>query len=586
MGQHLDDPRGQHRHSYRSVSAYHAASHHAVSRPAAIGVRMVGVLVLVACALVVAPAKPYAAADLGASDPAVRVGPEPAQVEPAFRPIMSLVVRDQPTTATLNTPLDPPVVVAVVDGSGRPVLDTAVGDVEVALRPPPGVLSPLGGSTSAPVVDGVAVLDDLRLRTTGEGYRLDVEVEVDGTWLEVTSDPFAVVVAEPPRAGHVDAVDCAQAAPGAGLLFLDGRPVEAVLATIDDGRGVRLEHPDIEGSLSVPATLGHPAGAVSGRTLLLGARDAVSVRAGRLLPSSPVGVWLLGDPPCPLAASGADGPESTTLRHLARFSDGPESTTSRHLPRFSDGSADAVADDAAMVEVTPLGTLTAAADGTVRGSLGLPAGLTPGASTVQVVATLADGRSMLAATGVLLTPPPFADVDPAGVHAPAIRRITTLGITRGLADATYGPGASVTRGQMASFLARALELDTGDQPRFPDALGTVHAGAVAAVAEAGIASGYADGTFGVGEPIRRDQMASMLAAAAGLGPQAEGPFADLGANVHAPAVNAVAAAGIALGDGHGRYRPADPVRRDQMASFLVRLLDHERDGSGEVNRAR
>lgn len=546
MGQHRDDSGGGRHPVLRRVRVAPGP-----------GWRTVLVSVLIAGALTVS-------ADMGAAD--VAAGPAP--VEPAFIPIVSLVLRDQPTTATLNTPLDPPVVVAVVDPSGATVPDSGIASVEVALRSPPGVLSPLGGSTSVPVVDGEAVLDDLRIRTTGPGYHLDVEAEVGGRWLEVSSEPFVVVAGEPPRAGHVGAVDCAQAAAGTGLLFLDGRSVDPALITADDARGVRLEHADLAPRLTVPATGTHPTAAVSGRSLLLAADEELAVQAGRLLPSSPVGVWLLSDPPCPLAASGGAGSQPAASQPAAAYH--ASRTGGGAMPGVSDGI-----DDAAMVEVTPLGELTVSSDGTVQGPLALPEGLPAGASTVQLVGTLEDGRSMVAAIGVLVTHPRFADVDPASVHAPAIRRITALGISTGRVDGTYGPGATVTRGQMASFLARALELDTGSGASFPDALGTVHEGAVAAVADAGIASGYPDGRFGVGEPIRRDQLASMLTAAAGLAPQADGPFVDLDANLHAPAINAVAAAGITVGDGQGRYRPGDAVRRDQMATFLVRLLDHE-----------
>ena len=37
-------------------------------------------------------------------------------------------------------------------------------------------------------------------------------------------------------------------------------------------------------------------------------------------------------------------------------------------------------------------------------------------------------------------------------------------------------------------------------------------------------------------------------------------------------VDALAAAGITLGCEAGRYCPADPVRRDEMASFLARAF--------------
>src|SRR3546814_4703462 len=48
-------------------------------------------------------------------------------------------------------------------------------------------------------------------------------------------------------------------------------------------------------------------------------------------------------------------------------------------------------------------------------------------------------------------------------------------------------------------------------------------------------------------------------------------FVDV-VGVHRANVNAVAGAGIAVGDGVSRFLPRFPVRRDQVASFLARTL--------------
>lgn len=51
----------------------------------------------------------------------------------------------------------------------------------------------------------------------------------------------------------------------------------------------------------------------------------------------------------------------------------------------------------------------------------------------------------------------FAD-DTSSVHAAAIDRLAVRGVVTGLPDGSYAPGADVTRGQVATFLARALDL--------------------------------------------------------------------------------------------------------------------------------
>jgi hypothetical protein len=142
----------------------------------------------------------------------------------------------------------------------------------------------------------------------------------------------------------------------------------------------------------------------------------------------------------------------------------------------------------------------------------------------------------------------------------------------------YCPDGEVTRAQMATFLARSLGLQPAGaspgEPRFEDVSGT-HAGNIAAVAQAGITVGCdAGGTrFCPNDTVTRAQMASFLARALRLA-DAPNPFVDAVGNTHEGAIGAVAAADITAGCDAAatRYCPGDPVRRDQMASFLARAL--------------
>jgi uncharacterized lipoprotein YddW (UPF0748 family) len=55
-------------------------------------------------------------------------------------------------------------------------------------------------------------------------------------------------------------------------------------------------------------------------------------------------------------------------------------------------------------------------------------------------------------------PLPFVDVRPDGTHARAIAQLTRAGVIAGTTATTFSPGASVTRGQVASFLTRTALL--------------------------------------------------------------------------------------------------------------------------------
>jgi len=101
-------------------------------------------------------------------------------------------------------------------------------------------------------------------------------------------------------------------------------------------------------------------------------------------------------------------------------------------------------------------------------------------------------------------------VDVAGTtHEQAIAWVADNGITTGFSDDTFRPGDVVTRGQMAAFLFRALDLPPGTAS-FDDTIGTTHEAAIAAVADADITTGFTDGTFRPGDDVTRGQMAAFL----------------------------------------------------------------------------
>jgi hypothetical protein len=169
----------------------------------------------------------------------------------------------------------------------------------------------------------------------------------------------------------------------------------------------------------------------------------------------------------------------------------------------------------------------------------------------------------------------FTDVPGGHPHAESIAAIDRSGVSTGYADRTFRPDQQVTRGQMASFLVRALDLPPGTAT-FSDVPSThTHRAAIAALATAGITAGFTDGTFRPDEPVARGQMASFLAAAIDLDAPVltQAPFSDVGLDhPHGGAIAAVLQAGIASGFEDGTFRPEQGVTRAQMATFLARAL--------------
>ena len=110
---------------------------------------------------------------------------------------------------------------------------------------------------------------------------------------------------------------------------------------------------------------------------------------------------------------------------------------------------------------------------------------------------------------------PFDDVEEhRNVHAVAICRLVQLEFTGGTTPTTYSPRDNVSRAQMASFLARALALGPIEDPdadAFPDVNpNNVHTRRIYAVRDAGITTGLTPTTFGPNTDVRRDQMASLI----------------------------------------------------------------------------
>jgi hypothetical protein len=170
---------------------------------------------------------------------------------------------------------------------------------------------------------------------------------------------------------------------------------------------------------------------------------------------------------------------------------------------------------------------------------------------------------------------PFDDVAESNVHAENICRLVELAVTTGISDTQYGPSLQVTRAQMGTFLQRALGLPPSSTNRFPDVdPGSVHAPGINAIAEAGITLGRADGTYDPNGSVTRAEMASFLARAAQLeGVQGTG-FTDVDpTNVHTPNIYAVRDAEITTGVTATTFDPDGNVTRAQMASFLIRTIE-------------
>ena len=110
---------------------------------------------------------------------------------------------------------------------------------------------------------------------------------------------------------------------------------------------------------------------------------------------------------------------------------------------------------------------------------------------------------------------PFGD-EVSGVHGTSVNQLYELGIVAGQADGTYGATANVNRQQLATFVVRTIEEVTGeDLPQsasFADVSGT-HQDNVEKLATIGVLQGTGPDTFEPHADVTRAQMATILARA-------------------------------------------------------------------------
>ena len=147
------------------------------------------------------------------------------------------------------------------------------------------------------------------------------------------------------------------------------------------------------------------------------------------------------------------------------------------------------------------------------------------------------------------------------------------GVTSGCKIDLFCPNSVVTRGQMASFLAKALDLPSSSRDFYTDDEGLVHEANINRIAAAGITFGCSATRFCPNGQVTRGLMASFLARAFDLPATGTDHFSDDNSNKHEANINRLAEANITHGCGGTRFCPNGRVTRGQTVAFLHRGID-------------
>ena len=107
---------------------------------------------------------------------------------------------------------------------------------------------------------------------------------------------------------------------------------------------------------------------------------------------------------------------------------------------------------------------------------------------------------------------PFSDVDSSNWFNNAVSTMYNAGIISGYPDGTFRPNAKITRAELATIVARFLEdrINAGVEINLTDISGHWAEGFIIEVAENGIITGYPDGTFKPDQAITRAETVTMI----------------------------------------------------------------------------
>ena len=121
----------------------------------------------------------------------------------------------------------------------------------------------------------------------------------------------------------------------------------------------------------------------------------------------------------------------------------------------------------------------------------------------------------------------FSDVNEGDWYNNAVSTMVQAGILTGYGDGTFKPNANITRGEFATIAARFLSNPYSTKDRFYDTEGHWAEVYINRAAEAGWIDGYPDGTFRPDQAITRAEAVTLVNAVLGRAPHEDHLLPDM-----------------------------------------------------------
>ena len=182
---------------------------------------------------------------------------------------------------------------------------------------------------------------------------------------------------------------------------------------------------------------------------------------------------------------------------------------------------------------------------------------------------------------------PFSDIPYGKWYTNAVSYCYDMKYVGGYEDNTFRPDRPMTRAEMAAIMNQMLKLTEKAENTFSDVQnGAWYTDAVLRCVKAGVMSGYDSRTFGVNDPLTREQGAVILANVFQISKQSGRTAFSDDAKISSWAVGSVKAmaqAGYIAGMGDNAFAPKSSLTRAQMCQIIYADYQRRNENSDKPN---